>query len=120
MKKGIIKGFTERAKRLCDDEYLEEELKNIEDIFVANGYRRDIVKEYMKDERENNCGDTEEEEEIRGMVTIPSIPEECIRKVQKNCEETQIQNSFPTRTQDKRNKKQSTDAVGKEEERSNL
>ena len=38
MKRGIIKGFTERAKRLCDEEHSKEELENIDDVFVANGY----------------------------------------------------------------------------------
>lgn len=36
MKKGIIKGFADRARALCDDKYLNEELKNIEEVFVAN------------------------------------------------------------------------------------
>jgi hypothetical protein len=38
MKKGIIKGFVDRARALCDDKHLEDELKNVEDVFVANGY----------------------------------------------------------------------------------
>jgi hypothetical protein len=29
MKKGIIKGFADRARALCDPGYVEEELKNI-------------------------------------------------------------------------------------------
>ena len=37
MKKGIIKGFAHKARALCDDKNLEDELKNIEDVFVANG-----------------------------------------------------------------------------------
>ena len=31
-KKGVIRGFAERARALCDSDQIEEELKNIEDI----------------------------------------------------------------------------------------
>ena len=62
-----------RAKKLSNEEHLEEELENIEDVFVANGYRREMVKEYMKDEGRNNYNNEEGDEEIRGMVTIPYL-----------------------------------------------
>ena len=38
MKRAIIKGFADRARALCDEKHLAEELHNIEDVFVANGY----------------------------------------------------------------------------------
>lgn len=44
MKKGIIKRFADRAEALCDDRYLNEELKNIEEVFMANGDDRKTVK----------------------------------------------------------------------------
>ena len=37
MKKGIIKGFADRAGVLCDSQHLLE-LMNVEDVFVENGY----------------------------------------------------------------------------------
>ena len=40
MKRAIIKGFADRARALCDEKHLAEELHNIEDVFVANGYPR--------------------------------------------------------------------------------
>ncbi len=42
-KKGIIKGFADRARALCDDQHLGDELQNVEDVFVANGYDRKMV-----------------------------------------------------------------------------
>ena len=33
MKKGIIKGSADRGRALCDDNHLEDELKNVEDVF---------------------------------------------------------------------------------------
>ena len=49
MKKGIIKGFAERARALCDTDCLEREMKNLEDVFVANGYEREDVRETLKE-----------------------------------------------------------------------
>ena len=48
---------------------MEDELKNVEDVFVANGYDGKVLKKYMKkDEREDKM---DEERQYRRMVTIP-------------------------------------------------
>ena len=39
-KRGVIKGYSDRARALCDQQYLEQELMNIEDVFVENGYSK--------------------------------------------------------------------------------
>ena len=49
MKRGIMKGFAERARALCDQEFLEDELQNLEDVFVANGYTRSEVKKALRE-----------------------------------------------------------------------
>ena len=71
MKKGIIKGFADKARALCDEQHLEDELKNVEDVFVANGYDRKVVKKYMKKDERGNKKD--EDKQYRGMVTIPYV-----------------------------------------------
>ena len=77
MKKCIIKGFSDRARSLCDPGYVEEELKNIENVFVANGYERETVKRYMKRKEEdtNESAESKDEECCRGMVVIPYLQE---------------------------------------------
>ena len=71
MKKGIIKGFADRARALCDEQHLEDELKNVEDVFVANGYDRNVVKRYMKKDKR---GDKEDEkQQYRGIVTVTYV-----------------------------------------------
>ena len=55
MKKGIIKGFSDIARALCDEKHVAEELKNVEDVFVADSF--------------------EEEQEYRGMMVVPYIPD---------------------------------------------
>jgi hypothetical protein len=75
IKRGVIKGYSDRARMICDEQYLEEELRNVEEIFIENGYTRKEVREAMK-EKEKKADDTEEEEKTtRGLVLIPNIPE---------------------------------------------
>jgi hypothetical protein len=73
MKKGIVKGFADRARALCDPGCVEGELKNVQDVFVANGHDRETVKRYMKSKEENTGESTESkiEECCTGMVVIP-------------------------------------------------
>ena len=71
MKKGIIKGFADRARALCDEQHLENELKNVEDVFVANGYDRNVVKKYMEKGKRSDKKD--EKQQYRGLVTITYV-----------------------------------------------
>jgi hypothetical protein len=60
------------AIALCDEKHGEEKLKNVEDVFVANGFERQKVREYMQeDKRERN---ESEEQEYRGMIIVPLHP----------------------------------------------
>ena len=70
-KKAVIKGYSDRAKVLCDEQYLEEELQNIVEIFIENGYSKKEIQNAMK-ERETTTSN-EEEEIFRGIVSIPHI-----------------------------------------------
>ena len=74
-KKGVIKGYSDRARALCDPEYLQDELQHIEEVFVENGYSRREVRKAME-ERQTTGNEEEEKEEqkSRGIVSIPHIP----------------------------------------------
>jgi hypothetical protein len=69
----VIRVFTERAKVLCDSDQLADELKNIEDVFVANEYPRETVQEYMGEGTVDDRN-AEPDLDIRGRVTIPYVP----------------------------------------------
>ena len=69
-KRAVIKGFADRARALFDNDYLEKELCNIKDVFVANGYPRERVRRYRKETYQRNERD-QEKEETRRTVTIP-------------------------------------------------
>ena len=78
-KRGIIKGYSDRARALCDPEYLEDELNNIKEVFKENGYTEDEIEDAMK-ERSRTTTTTAEttenktEQPSRGIVVIQNIP----------------------------------------------
>ena len=71
-KRGIIKGYSDRAKTLCDPEYLDDELKNIKEVFKENGYSEKEIEEAMQERRRTTENETEEPS--RGIVVIQNIP----------------------------------------------
>ena len=77
VKKGIIKGYGDRARALCDPQYLKTELTNIEEVFVENGFTKNEVRNAMRAKRplDETTAVEEEEETCRGMVLMPNIPE---------------------------------------------
>ena len=72
IKKGVIKGYGDRARALCDAQYLEDELKNVEQVFVENGYTRKEVRSAMKEKKSTSI--ETEEETTQGIVLMPNIP----------------------------------------------
>ena len=45
IKRGVSKEYSDRAKIICDEPYLEEELRDLEEIFVENEYTKKEVRE---------------------------------------------------------------------------
>ena len=78
-KRGIIKGYSDRARALCDPEYLEEELRNIKEVFKENGYTENEIENAMKERRRSETTEAEtieneSEPAQRGIVVIENIP----------------------------------------------
>ena len=72
-KKGVIKGYADRARALCDSEYLENELKNIAEMFEDNGYTKEEIDNAIKETR-SSTDEKKKEENSRGIVIMPNIP----------------------------------------------
>ena len=72
-KRGVIKGYADRARSYCDPGYLEDELNNIIDIFEDNGYTRKEVKDAMES-KERNPMENEQEKISRGIVIMQNAP----------------------------------------------
>ena len=73
-KRGVIKGYADRARALCDPAYLEAELKNIQDVFRANGYSEEETINAMAEKEAAEEEEREEENETRGIVVMPNVP----------------------------------------------
>ena len=72
IKKGIIKGYADRARALCDPAYLNSEMQNIINVFEDNGYSRGEVEDAMKEKEREDRED--EEDSSRGIVVMENIP----------------------------------------------
>ena len=72
MKRAIVKGFGDRARSLCDENNVNEELRNFEEIFVENGYTKDKVREYLSEKQPKITEDRDEKLD-RGTVIIPYL-----------------------------------------------
>ena len=70
MQRAIIKGFADRAMALCDEKDLAEELHNIEDVFVVNGYPRKTVRRFTEERPQLIDNREREEQESCGVVII--------------------------------------------------
>ena len=49
--RGIFKGFVSRAKKLCSEKYLDDELNFLVDMFVENGYDRNDLCSIIQENR---------------------------------------------------------------------
>ena len=92
IKKGVIKGYADRARALCDPEYLQSELDNIAQVFEDNGYSKEEVQEAMKEKTISRRQDDTDEETKRGIVVMPNIPN-FSSQFKKNCQGTRFSSS---------------------------
>ena len=73
IKRGVIKGYADRARTYCDSEYLENEMNNIIDVFVDNGYSEEEVRLAMKENTKTRQNENEKVS-VRGIVVMQNIP----------------------------------------------
>ena len=101
-KTGVIKGYADRARTLCDPQYVDAELRNIEEVFIANGYEKKEVRRAMKERqvRPPTEENDKEDETRRGIVSIPNIP--TLKNFQPNRKTTQISNDDESVQQNQR------------------
>ena len=72
VKYGVFKGFIHRAKSICSEQYLEEELEFLINIFVENGYTEKTLRNItlkFKSSSSKKCRDPPKK-----FVSLPFIP----------------------------------------------
>ena len=72
IKNGVFKGFILRAKSICSNKYLNEEIRFIKNIFIENGYDEAKLDKIIK-ETENNKLRKKESSDNR-YTSLPWIP----------------------------------------------
>ena len=73
MKRAIIKGFGDRARALCDKGTINDEIQNLKEIFIENGYKEDQIIKYLSEKEPKIQEENREDSLDRGTVTIPYI-----------------------------------------------
>ena len=72
---GIFKGFVHRAFTLCSEQYIDQELQFLVEMFTENGYEKDHLKKLINEIRQkrtqNNDKSTSDEKQT---ITLPWIP----------------------------------------------
>ena len=75
--KGIFTGFLNRAHKICDEQFREEEIQFLIDNFVENGYDRRTLTRIAHEFRPKEARpdrQLEEDHEQRKIVKLPWIP----------------------------------------------
>ena len=73
IKKGVIKGYADRARALCDEAYVDAEMRNIQEVFEDNGYGKEEILNAMTETHLENEEELEEES-VRGIIVMPNVP----------------------------------------------
>ena len=68
---GVFKGFLHRARKICSEQYLKEEIEFITAIFVENGYERNKLEAII-----NNSGNHRDgiSETTNRFISLPFVP----------------------------------------------
>ena len=70
--KGVFKGFIVRAKRICSQEYLHEEMEFLVSNFVENGYDEAVLRKIISEQ--DTARTQPDHDATKPMVKLPWIP----------------------------------------------
>lgn len=71
VKIGIFKGYISRARSICSEEYLNEEIEFIVNIFVENGYDRKLLQNIVNNKNKSKPNN---DQVRKPYVSLPWIP----------------------------------------------
>ena len=72
IKEGVFKGFILRAKSICSEEYLDEEIKFIKDVFIENGYDEGRLDKIIKVTEKKKA--RKKESSDKRYASLPWVP----------------------------------------------
>ena len=71
IKYGVFKGFIHRARSICSEQYLQEELEFLIKVFEENGYEENKLRQVMQKFLANK---TKEVMDTKKFVSLPFVP----------------------------------------------
>ena len=71
VKYGVFKGFIHRAKTICSEKYLKDELEFLIKVFVENGYEENKLRQIMQKFLSRN---SKEIKDTKKFVSLPFVP----------------------------------------------
>ena len=84
VKRGVFKGFILRAKNICSEKYLKQEIDFIKQIFIENGYdEADLQKMIQETERKRSTKKNDSDGRYTSLPWIPGLSQK-LQKVFKN------------------------------------
>ncbi|ERL95717.1 hypothetical protein D910_00155 [Dendroctonus ponderosae] len=97
--RGVIKTLTERARRICEPDELQGELKHLERAFGWNGYSKKDFNRAIRPKNSEDCSETTEtQDEHKSWACLPYI-HGVTDTIGKILEKHQVKTIFkPTRT----------------------
>ena len=72
-KRGVIKSLTERARRNCEHKYIDEELKHLQEAFLANGYTKKEITRALKPSNKPDNKSAKTSTQTAFLQYIPNI-----------------------------------------------
>lgn len=70
VKLGVISCLKKRAETICEGIDLQEEKKNIQEVFIKNGYPEHLIKKRLHQDRPSQ----QEDEENSPIIRVPYVP----------------------------------------------
>ena len=74
VKIGLFKGYISRAKSICSPEYFDEEIKFLVNVFVENGYKKEMLENIVNNENKIKIRSPANQQKY---VSLPFLPGIC-------------------------------------------
>ncbi len=91
---GVVKCLTDRAKKLCHPSEIEQELKHLKEVFLANGYPEQTINSNIKSKRNSTTNNsTKAQDETIKYLVIPYV-KGISEKIEHVCRSLNIKTVF--------------------------
>ena len=72
IKYGVFKGFLHRAKAICSQNHLQDEIEFLISVFIENGYNEQILRKIVTNAQSNTI---KSKKDTKTFVSLPYVPD---------------------------------------------